>query len=375
MRKIFYAAAVLMACCGCSGQSDDNYEQISDRFVEPFTLSVDKSSIESDGHDAAIFSLKDSYGREMLEDMETMSSINIYEVSTKQRLERLTREFSSIDDGNFTFEATYQGIKSANTVSLKSQNRVKYEVFHKNVAIHKVTSVGCPACPNLSKNLHNIDEETADHIIVMECHGNYGINDPFSLYVGSQDLGTWMLMYFSKASWPTLIYDMNHAEAGVVSTTDLQSNVYKRRVDSPATCGIKINSSSSRNDGDDTYIDVSATVKSSTSGDYDLGFAVICDGLVYRGGYSENDDGIYDDVILSLTSNFASFSLMSIESVAKDKEKTFEMTAKISTEVFKAYKNKLDIVVFAHKRTSDGNSCIDNCATCGFGESLDYRYN
>ena len=64
MKKLLYLSALALIAA-CSGTVDPEDEQviIPDELTEPFTLSVDKSTVQADGKDVVTFSLKDAYGR------------------------------------------------------------------------------------------------------------------------------------------------------------------------------------------------------------------------------------------------------------------------------------------------------------------------
>ena len=372
MRHFLYISAALLVAA-CSGQIDPENEQpdpvvIPDEYTAPFTLSADKAEVEADGVETVTFSLKDAYDREMLSDKKALQSINI--VSDKgTRVPRMQTTATFISNGTYSFTATFKGEKSANTVEVEARNRAKYEVFHRNVGLFKCTSVWCVACPSLGRSLHNLSESAKDHSVVLAFHGNYNDADPFSLYVGDTDLGSYVMGYFRGQGWPTLVYDMNLASSGSSSTTDIEADIMDRRVASPATCGIKITSVAVEG----TALKVKATMKSSTGGDYDLACAVLRDGLEFNGGYSVNDDGIYDEVVLALSESFLGY--YKGESVAKDAEISEEFSFDFgenvpSEETLKSYY----VAVYAHRKTEKG-STMDNIVTCGYGKTVDYHYN
>ena len=71
MKRILLYLSTIVLAASCSGTVDpDNKGQgdVPDEFTEPFTLSVDKAQVEARGKDIVTFSLKDAYGREMLDD-------------------------------------------------------------------------------------------------------------------------------------------------------------------------------------------------------------------------------------------------------------------------------------------------------------------
>ena len=370
MKKLLYAAAValLAACSGQIDPEDDQPVVIPDEYTAPFTLSADKTHVEADGKETVTFSLKDAYDREMLSDKKALQSINI--VSDKgTRVPRMQMTATFIANGTYSFTATFKGEKSANTVEVEARNRARYEVFHRNVGLFKCTSVWCVACPSLGKSLHNLDDSSKEHSVVLALHGNFNDADPFSLYVGDTDLGSYVMGYFRGQGWPTLVYDMNVASTGAASTTDIEAEIMERRIESPATCGIKVTSVAVEG----SALKVKATMKSSTGGDYDLACAVLRNGLEFPGGYSVNDDGIYDEVVVALSESFIGY--YKGESVEKDGEISEEFSFDFGEKV--PSQKELDsyyVAVYAHRKTSEG-STMDNIVTCGYGQSVDYHYN
>jgi hypothetical protein len=258
MKKLLFilSATLFAACSGTIDPDDQGTElpevEIPAEYTAPFTLSVDKSEVEADGADAAIFSLKDAYDREMLQDKKALQSINI--VSDKGiRVPRMQSSATFISNGEYTFSATFKGVKSENTVKVTARNRAKYEVYHRNIGLFKCTSVSCVACPNLGKILNGLTGEAAEHTVVLSIHGNFSGRDPFSMYVGDTDLGSYMIGYFGGSGWPTLIYDLEKAETGSGQGSVIEANIMQRRIDNPATCGIQSRQYLSLHHLPDTY--------------------------------------------------------------------------------------------------------------------------
>ena len=242
MKKILYiAAAMFTAACAGTADPDNQQSGTPDAFTAPFTLSADKEVVEADGKELVTFSMKDAYGREMLDDKRTLEGINI-KSDKGVRVPRMSKTASFIANGEYEFHATFNGVKTVNTVQVVAHNRAKYEVFHKNVGLFKCTSVSCTACPDLGKTLHELTGDVADHSVVLAIHGDYNGPDPFALGVGNMDLGTYLLSYFKTRFWPTLIYDLDKAVEGAVPGSVIESDVMARRIDYPATCGIKVSS-------------------------------------------------------------------------------------------------------------------------------------
>ena len=362
MKKIYFACLVMFFLVACHGTNDGSEVEQGD-YVEPFVLSVDKDEIEADGFDKVTFSLSDATGRDILKDMVAMQRVNIYDKSSEARVERLQSVFVSIENAQYEFEATYGGVKSSNTVQLVSKNRGAYEKFHKNVALFKCTSVYCTACPVLTENIGKVDDSSKEHLVVLACHGDYGGADPFSVYIDQVALGGYIMGRFESSSWPTVIYDMVQMEKGAARVSAIEDRIWDRRVNHPATCGIKVSSAVNA-----AALTVDATLCSSTGGSYSLCCAVLRDGL-------EDNGEIYNDVVVNIAPNFMSYTNATLHNVAKDREVTesfrFEFDGSVPSEnELASYR----IVVFAHRKI-EGSSQVDNVVSVPYGVSSDYRLN
>lgn len=377
MKKLIYTAALVLAAA-CSGTIDSGDDNLPEEYVGPYTLEADKTEVEASGTDSVTFSLLDSYGRNLLLDKVALQSVNI---STEDgvRVKRMTTSATYFKNGEYVYTATYKGEPSANTVTVVAKNRKKYETYFRKVGLFKCTSVWCSACPSLASTLHTMSDEAKEHSVVLACHGNFNSHDPFSLYVGTYDLGSYLMGVFGGSAWPTLIYDLNYSLVGAVRQTEVEENILARRGESPATCGIKISSVKM----EDGALKVKASVKSSTGGKYDLACAVMRDGLQYQaqGTFSLNGDGVYDEVVVNLSENFVRYDSKSGKELKADEEFTkefvFPFTAPEGQGVVLPSEEELKsfrVAVYAHRASGD-KSTMDNIAVCAYGSSVDYLLN
>ena len=155
----------MVLAASCSGTVDpENQEPVDmpDEFTEPFTLSADKTTVEANGKDVVTFSLKDAYGREMLDDKNTLQGVNITSAEGV-RVTRMEKTVSFIANGTYHFTAKYKGKASANTVEVVAANRAAYEKYHKNVAIYKATATWCGPCAVMTKALNGLNEDAQAH--------------------------------------------------------------------------------------------------------------------------------------------------------------------------------------------------------------------
>ncbi len=378
MKKLLYISALILAAVACSGTVDENAPE---EYMAPFTLSVDKTEVEASGLDTVTFYLKDAYDRDILLDKKAMQSVNIV-CADGSSVKRMSNTATYSRNGQFVYTAMYKGVKSQNTVTVEAKNRAKYEVYARRVGLFKCTSVWCSACPALARSLHSLSDDAKEHSVVLSCHGNFERNDPFSLYIDGTDLGTYLMGRFGGGGWPTLVYDLDKAVTGAASDTDVAEMIMNRRIESPATCGIKISEVKTEirneNGQDVAYLVAKVSLKTSTGGKYDLAGAVMRDGLEYaaEGVFSANNDGIYDEVVLNLTNNFLRYNSQTGKELKKDEEYTQEIAFSFGSDVIpsEAELAKYRVAVWAHRSTEEG-SRMDNITECGYGKSVDYLLN
>ena len=99
--KLLFLLLPLLAVTACekqnSGAGDNTDAQA------PYTLSVDKSTIESDGKDCVVFKLTDANGKVLTDDTSLMSKIYFINEATGKRLARKTKEFRSVEEAREHF--------------------------------------------------------------------------------------------------------------------------------------------------------------------------------------------------------------------------------------------------------------------------------
>lgn len=367
MKKVLFAAVTaILAFTGC----ETSDPQVGGDGV--LTISVDKTSIEADGKDIATFTITDSQGN-VLTTEENKGTIFFKNVADGTRLPRYSTGLTSIVDGEFEFVGIVNGVETANSVKVKVQNRAKYERFHRNVAIFKLTGTWCSNCPRMTSALHSLGDDAADHSIILACHNEMSAGHPFYVSYKGTDLASSVFLHMgeSSASYPTNCYDMVSLSASS-STITISDQIMERRIDSPAAVGIKVSSFTLEG----TTLKVDATVMASAEGTYDMVCTLVGDGLKYEGGYTDNDESLYNDVVLAVSGdNFLSYGSKTMFDLAVDAEysRSFEFSF-ASTPSADLLKN-LHAVILVHKKNSNGRSEVNNCVECAYGETVDYRYN
>ena len=359
---LLIAAAVLGSCHGNQGDGVK-----ADGTMEPYTLTVDKQTIESDGKDVAVLTITDANGL-ILTEGTALRNTSFHIAETNEFRSGIGSDgdpnlFTSIVDGTYTITAAYNGVECEAPVTVTSQNRGKYERFHKNVAIYRLTSTLCSVCPTMTEALHNLDAYTKDHSVVLEFHTNWLGADEFTVpYNMNTDLGHFLLNRFgtSEDGLPYCIYSISEG-SGKRTVNDVKRMVKNRLVEEPAQTGIKASSVI-----EEGKLTVRATVMASADGEYDLGWAVLKDNCIPSGQAYED---VYNDVVLSISGNFYGMSNESF-TLKADAEKTIERT----WESDKLDENDCRVVLFSLRKSGE-SVIIDNAVDFKVGKSVEYRYN
>ncbi len=351
---IILSSLLLSSCHGFQDPED----------LTKFYLYVDKTVIESDGKDVATLTIKDINGR-ILTEGEGLRKTSFYIEELDEWRSGLGTSaapnlFTSIVDGRYTISAMYDGVWCKNKVTVTSENRSGYEVFHKNVLIYKITGTWCQYCPYMTEALHNVDDYTKDHSIVMAFHSG----DEFALqYNAGQDMGTMLLRRFgtSNDGYPFAIYSIAEA-SGKRTVGDIQGFVRNQLTQNPAKTGIKAESVV-----ENGKVTVKASVKASEKGVYDLGIALVRDNrqAVNYIGQMET----YNDIVTLISGNFYAMSADAFE-LSPDGEYKVE---KVCEHPELTSSDDWRVVLFTLTETG-GKAIIDNSVTFTPGESVDYRY-
>ena len=348
MKRILLYLSTIVLAASCSGTVDPD----PDEFTEPFTLSVDKAQVEASGKDIVTFSLKDAYGREMLEDKSTLQSVNITS-EEGVRVTRMERTIGFISNGTYHFSAKYKGKASANTVEVKAHNRAKYEKYHKNVAIYKATATWCGPCAIMTKALEGLNEDTKSHSVELCWHGQ----DELAVTPGGwdYDYGSFVISYFGGQGFPTVVLDLKQTTIENTSSA-LDKAIWNIRSEYPATCGLKL---STEYDAAANAINASAELTSSTGGSYDMGMVLLLNNQIVQGG--TNEGGRYSHIVRASTGNFFMYS-------------SGKMTFALQIPAGNYKLSDLSVVAFALVPDGDG-ARMDNIVEVKAGESVDYILN
>lgn len=355
-KKLLYLLPLMMIV-GCSEKigSDDTVG------VAPYTLSVDKTEIESDGKQVATFKITDANGTVLTDNTELMSKIYFKNEATGRRLTRKTKTFRSVEDGEYTFSATFSGEPCENTVTIKSQNRTNYEVFKKSVCLYRFTATWCVNCPSMTEGLDRVNDWTKGRLVELDMHG---AGSTYQLSDGTRFVADHLISQFKAGGFPSCVYDLD-LMSDSRSYSEIEELVFDRIAEAPATCGIKANSTFAKDE-----LTLQASVKTSTGGTYDLGYALLVNNL--DGGAGAYEDK-YNNVVIALSGNYENLSTAAQE-LAKDQEKQIVDFKQTVTLPDGAKPEDCSLVVFALKQNGSDID-IDNAVRFPLGGSVEYIYN
>lgn len=330
-------------------------EVVSDDPTEPFVLSVDKIEIEADGADKATFTIKDANGL-VLTDQAHITDVSLHVVETDTYLKRRENSFSSIDNGTYTIEGMYLGKPCQAPVQVKVVNRSKYETFSKKVAFYRFTATWCGYCPQMTTALQKIDNYTRDHMVIMAFHGD----TDFGVKEGKNYISDILRSQFGLDGYPSAVYSLAKG-SDKRTRNDIMDAVYDELLEHPAATGIKATTSA---DGD--MLTVNASVKASKAGRYDLGCALVQNGLRASGAMEEE----YNNVVRSISGNYCAMSNEAFDLAAGEEKTVAGWTVKFD----QANISNCSVVLFT--LVKDGNRVrIDNVISVPAGQSADYVYN
>lgn len=346
----------LAACLfSCTEPVDNNPADFT------FTIEADKDIVEADGKDAVTFRVITDDGT-VLSETESRS-VRIQEVGSGKKLPMKTFSKTSLWNSDEEFVATYKDKQSTNSVKVSFCNREKYEKYHQNVVVTDVTGTWCVACPTMTTALEGVERQYARHMIVLAMHVG---DDPF-LPVNDNNFGLKMLEYYNRNVVPTCIYDL-YEISNTNTSAGIANEIHNYITNYPATCGVRIESSSLT----DNTLKIKAAMTSTVDGKYSMAWAMVTDGNVYMSGTLPS--GIYDDVVVAVSDNFYKMTSASTFDAKAGEEVVKEFEMKINSNNIS--QNSTRIVVIVNRKADNKQEIMtDNAAVCPLGESIGYKLN
>lgn len=358
--KIYkYAIAALSAAallCSCGNPAEEEGDITPQG---PYTIVVDKATIEANGVDVATFKVLDANGIDITATNEA-KYVYIKEVETNNTFGRMVFTTTALKNGTTAYYATYQGKSTENQVEVTAVNRGKYEKYLHKICIYDATGAWCVNCPGMASRLESLQHSSAwgENVIVLAVH----CDD--SYVVGS--LGTDFCNAMGIAAWPSCSFDLCHT-TGNIAVSDMIDILEDQMINKPSTCGVKIISSELENG----TLTVQAAVKADKAGVYDLGCTILYDNLPASEGDYVGEDGMFHDTVVAAEPNFYQMRDTKV-TLAADEEHirtiTFENFPMTQVE-------NMRVVAYALSEDAEGEVYTNNATVCPLGEGIDYQLN
>ena len=381
--SLLFAAAMLAVSCGDPAdpqtpvtpekpenpENPEKPEQPQEPVTGTLTLSVDKLIIQSNGSDAATFTVK-------LDDKDITSEIVFRDSKSGDAVIKTDgMKFTTTEAKEYAIWAEYKTLMS-NEVKVTAVASEVPETpedpqpantsFVRRVLLTQFTGTECGWCPVMKAGLKDAlsDESIADKVIKADAH-NFSAQDP--AYIGG--------FYTPADGWPTVILDWTLSfghQRTTANTSKVAKQLINERYDAEeAYAGIAVNSKYA-----DGVITLKAVVKAAQTGNYRVGAWLLEDGLK---GQQKDNSGLLEDWMHNLddcvriadskasSSNFCGHSLGQIKA-GETAERMFIMNMKKSW-----VPENCELVVFVSRET-DKSYSVTNVVKCPIDGVLQFEY-
>lgn len=382
MRKMggWMAAVAMSLGVGCHGYLDpatiqpeqpNDSENPSQEEVIPvgeLRLSADKSTLKADGSDKVTFRVLfgTEEGNKDVSTAKTMYLIRTLD-GVEEQMAASANAFSTTKAGNYTFKARYyyNGEKFSNEVQITATPAESTGVtYYKKLYGMQFTSVGCQNCPTLSTALKQIQEEQPDRMTVGSYHMDFGsYSDPMSHPITQTYLNN-----FGVSGLPRFFIDLRKDTESMASKSSIERTMQRVLEESPAICGVAIESSLS---GQSLTVRAKFTSTLSTAYRYEI--ILVEDNIEEFQLGTTGTSYTHNNVVRYVASgNTYGSRLNAGQPLEAGVEFTQENTITLDTN-WKA--ENMRVIVLANT-SSDGGSTwtTTNCNECKLGESVDYLY-
>ncbi len=364
MKKLkFIFSAMFIGIAGlsvvsCSGTSDEQDTPVITK-REYVKIIADKAVIEADGVDKVTFSIIDNNGVDLTKDS------YIKNVTTGSAWRKGVNTFTHNENSTVKFTATAYDESSsykADTIEVVIQNRKKYELYKKRVAVFKVTGTWCVNCPSMTTMIKEYEKTNPDRIIEMSFHASSDTGkDPFH-----QNSTVSLFNAMSMKGFPSSVFDLYPTTLLTnPASTLFKESVSKEHAAEPAICGIKVKTTY---DEQNKTIYVDASVAADKKGEFELAYVLLQDGIVsYQNGGSDNY--VHNNIVVGTSENF----LGSENKVAIEAGKTHDFERFTMGAGYEAA-TKTRILVYAIIK-KDGINVVNNIVECELGKEINYEEN
>lgn len=386
MRKIggWLTVAGLSLAIGCHGYLDPatiqpdnqpnnkpgNGQEQQDPLVpvNELRLSADKTTIEANGSDKVTFKVLfgTEEGNKDVSTAKTMYLIRTLD-GIEEQMASSANAFTTTKAGTYTFKARYyyNGEKFSNEVTVTATPSESTGVsYYKKLYGMQFTSVGCQNCPTLSTALAQIKAEQPERMAVGSYHMDFSnYTDPMSHPITQTYLNN-----FGVSGLPRFFIDLRKDSETMASKTAIERTMQRILEESPAICGVAIESTLSG-----SSLTVRAKFTSTLSMAYRYEIILVEDGIEEFQLGTTGTSYTHNNVVRHINSGNAYGSRLNggqaLEAgVEYVEEQTLALNSAWNAE-------NLRVIVLANISTDGGSTWMTtNCNECKAGASADYLY-
>lgn len=366
--------AFLPAFASCSSDDDPNGGDGGNGTItlDKLTIVTDKTFVESDGQDVATFKVYTPEGKDVTAEAKFFMNDAAYANNT----------FSSSEEGEFEFMASYGGELTNNTVTIKALSGTlqlpadpnpSADNFRRRVMGVQFTSTYCSFCPYVISAIHEYENRNND-VVFTALHSNMTSVDPMTCKGSLAVKNKYMI-----SDLPSLMFNLDKKNRSTSETTasSIRSTV-EGLMGTSSKCGISVVTEAQ--DGKGT-VKVQANIKTSARGIYKVGVWLLEDGIVAdqsnSTGIDFSEQGIdintHNNAVRGINATIADESkpVADVPGVDMVIDGNLEYLYEFNLSELKVDDlSKCHVVVFV----TDANGIVDNVVNCPVNGNVPFEY-
>lgn len=336
-----FAAALTLSCVGV-------HEEPA---VEGLYLKVDKSSLDVDKNEKAVFTV-------LNDGVDVTGQSKIVNITDGKYEVLDSNVFVTYRPSTYKFCAVYDFKTSDPVTVVAATSGGVTDDYLRGVCILKFTGTWCSYCPLMSTAIEQAAESYPGRLTVIEAHSD----DALSCGSESQ-----MKSAFNVTGFPTVVTDFRMSSLTTQQNAALLKKQIQKSLDEyPATCGIKVTTAL---DEAGTKVNIDCEVKITSPNKYRLNAALLLDGVVASQSGSNDPNYTHNNIYKGFFSGSMTGDDLGDCTAGQKCSKHYELKVEKGADL-----SNYRVAVFVTKRTADGAYNINNIVNCHLGSSIDYQY-
>ena len=253
-----------------------------------------------------------------------------------------------MENATIKYTARFEDLNS-DTVTVKYQNRKKYEFYKKKVAVFRMTGTWCVACPSMATAMKQMKTTMPDNFIEIALHASTSSStDPYH----TDRTAEFATAMGGLSAFPTAVYNLRKSTASSNSSTSvIRTYIENEMIQDPAICAIKVNTTY---DSSTRVVKINSGIITDKGGDFELAYGILIDGLI-SAQEGANESYVHDNTLLAFTGNFlGSNDKISLSAGEEHEYATFDVTLAEGLD-----SSKIRVIVYAITN-NNGENIINN---------------